>query len=188
MIESLYAPFIDWSKAGNILICSDTHFDDPDRYFIDKDWPDAEEHLARLNENMGKCDTFVHLGDVGDPEYIKQIKSKHKVLIMGNHDKGATTYKPYFDEIYKGPLFISPKILLSHEPIYLPYVLNIHGHIHNELFATNLAKNCLNINVASDVYEYRTLNLKTLIKFGYLSYVKDIHRYNIDNKVENNEN
>ena len=62
-----------------------------------------------------KGDTFVCLGDVGAPEYVKEIKARKKILILGNHDaKGA--YTKYFDEIYAGPIFIAEKILLSHEP------------------------------------------------------------------------
>jgi calcineurin-like phosphoesterase family protein len=59
-----------------------------------------------------KNDTFICLGDVGSPGYIKDIKERKKILILGNHDaKGA--YKNYFDEIYTGLVFIAEKILLK---------------------------------------------------------------------------
>ncbi|MCR5726604.1 MAG: hypothetical protein K6G24_03975, partial [Lachnospiraceae bacterium] len=35
---------------------------------------------------VAKCDTFVCLGDVGDPKYIHMIKAKRKILLLGNHD------------------------------------------------------------------------------------------------------
>lgn len=30
--------------------------------------------------------------------------------------------------MYEGPLCVSDKIILSHEPLNIPYMLNIHGH------------------------------------------------------------
>lgn len=77
--------------------------------------------------------TFVCLGDVGDASFVKQIRARKKILLLGNHDK-KKDYKRLFDEIYDGPLLIAKKILLSHEPIYgLPWCLNIHGHDHSNI-------------------------------------------------------
>ena len=33
------------------------------------------------------------LGDVGDVSYVKQLRAKYKILIMGNHDCGRTLYE-----------------------------------------------------------------------------------------------
>lgn len=94
-----------------------------------------EEQLEIINKMVFKSDTFVCLSNVGDPKYVPMIKARKKVLILGNHDaRGA--YKDRFDEIDSGPLFISDKILLSHEPVYgLLWCLNIHGHDHNGMEA-----------------------------------------------------
>ena len=91
------------------------------------------------------------------PEYIKDIKARKKILILGNHDaKGA--YKNYFDEIYTGPLFIAERILLSHEPVYgLPWCLNIHGHDHNNV--EPYKEGCKHINLAANVCGYTPINL-----------------------------
>ena len=45
-----------------------------------------EEQLSIINGIVMKNDTFICLGDVGSPEYIKDIKARKKILILGNHD------------------------------------------------------------------------------------------------------
>jgi len=85
-----------------------------------------------------------------------------------------------FDEVYEGALFISEKILLSHEPIYnLPFCVNIHGHCHNGKYV-NEAKT--HYNLASDVVDFKPINLNKLIKNGILKHIKTIHRLVIDNR------
>lgn len=89
-----------------------------------------------------------------------------------------------FDEIYKGALFISPQILLSHEPIYdLPFCVNIHGHVHNgeyEYYDFNEGKH---INLAADVANWKLFNLGKEIKNGLISNINSIHRITIDNAI-----
>ena len=129
-----------------------------------------------------KNDTFICLGDVGKPEYIKDIKTRKKILILGNHDaKGV--YANYFDEIYTGPLFIAEKILLSHEPVYgLPWCLNIHGHDHNNV--EPYKEGCKHINLAANVCGYTPINLGKIIREGVLADVPSIHRMTIDRASE----
>ena len=99
MIPTLYEPFRHWSDGGSVYILSDLHFDDEECKFMSPDWVTPEEQLSIINGIVMKNDTFICLGDVGKPEYIKDIKARKKILILGNHDaKGA--YKKYFDEIY----------------------------------------------------------------------------------------
>ena len=50
------------------------------------DWITPEEQLSVINGIVMKNDTFICLGDVGKPEYIKDIKARKKILILGNHD------------------------------------------------------------------------------------------------------
>ena len=160
---------------------SDTHFDDSDRdamgYKISE-----EEQISIIKRCVHKNDTLIHLGDVGNPEYMKQIRG-HKVLILGNHDWSATKFKPYFDEVYAGPLFIGERILLSHEPIHLGNLaFNFHGHDHNPL--CDWSYNYMNL--ASNVIEYEPQNLGKLIKDGILSHVDGIHRQTVDLAISNN--
>lgn len=182
MIPTLYEPFRHWSEGGSVFILSDLHFDDSDCKLMDPNWIPAEDQVAIINRIVGKGDTFVCLGDVGNPKYVPMIKARKKILLLGNHDaKGA--YNSLFDEIYTGPLFIAEKILLSHEPVYgLSWCLNIHGHDHNNV--EPYRDDCKHINLAANVCEYTPVNLGKLIKDGILSDIDSIHRKTIDRQIE----
>lgn len=182
MIPTLYEPFKHWSDGGSVYILSDLHFDDVDCKLMDSGWITPEEQLNIINGMVMKNDTFVCLGDVGKAEYLKSIKAKRKILILGNHDaRGA--YADYFNEIYAGPVFIAEKILLSHEPVYgLPWCLNIHGHDHN--CVESYREDCKHINLAANVCGYTPLNLGKMIKEGALSDIPSIHRVTIDNATK----
>ena len=41
---------------------------------------------------MGKHDTFILLGDVGDISCVRKLKG-YKILILGNHDTGRSNYE-----------------------------------------------------------------------------------------------
>lgn len=179
MISTLYTTFQHWSATGSVYIISDTHFEDADCKFMDKDWITPEEQISIINSIVHKTDTLIHLGDVGNPEWISKLRAGHKVLILGNHDWSAQKFKPYFDEIYTGALFIAEKILLSHEPVYgLSWCLNIHGHDHNGMEAYH--EGCKHINLAANVCSYTPINLGKIIKGGVLSDIDSIHRETID--------
>ena len=178
MISSLYEPFRHWSEGGSIYILSDLHFNDFDCGLMDPTWITPQEQISIINNMVMKNDTFICLGDVGEARYVKEIKAKKKILILGNHDsKGA--YREYFDEIYTGPIFIAEKILLSHEPVYgLQWCLNIHGHDHN--CVEPYKEGCKHINLAANVCGYTPINLGKIIKEGALSDIRSIHRMSID--------
>lgn len=90
-----------------------------------------------------------------------------------------------FDEIYDGPLFISDKILLSHEPIHLDFALNIHGHCHGgPLYDTDENGKIWGINLASNVAGYVPMSLGDIVKEGYLKEIKSIHRLTVDGAIE----
>ena len=96
MMPTLYEPFRHWSEKGSVYILSDLHFDDADCKFMSPDWITPQEQISIINEMLMKNDTFICLGDVGSPEYIKDIKARKKILILGNHD---------------GPILNNPKAL-----------------------------------------------------------------------------
>ena len=178
MINTLYEAFQHWSKKGSVYILSDLHLDDKDSLLMDPDWIPPEEQIWIINNIVTGNDTFICLGDVGSPEYARQIRASHKVLLLGNHDR-RKEYRDVFDEIYEGPLFISEKILLSHEPVYgLSWCLNIHGHDHNGM--EKYADGCNHLNLAANVCGYTPVSLGKLIKEGVLSDIDSIHRETID--------
>lgn len=234
MIKSLYDTFKPWSGIGSVYIISDTHFGDSDCKLMNRDWPDPDTAVAKINSLVKKDDTLIILGDVGDTEYVKKIRAGYKVLITGNHDKGAERYKKnahleflsasvysakkayaemkrrypdlnievkeardayrmciatdgLFDEVYTGPLVISDKIILSHEPIDLPFFTNIHGHLHGYLFRYQNSYGCTCLNVASDVCCYEPINLGAEINNGLLANTKTIHRITIDEQRSKND-
>lgn len=82
-----------------------------------------------------------------------------------------------FDEVYEGPLMISEKLILSHEPLpMMPWVFNIHGHTHSG----SIQQDKYHFNVCSDVIKYVPINLNQWMKQGYLAKIKSIHRTTID--------
>lgn len=176
MITTLYDKFKPWSAKGSIYIISDTHFEDADCKLMDANWISPQDHVNIIKQVAHRNDTLIHLGDVGNPKWMEQIKA-YKILIMGNHDQSATKFKPYFDEIYTGPLFIAKKILLSHELINGGnWWFNIHGHDHNKenKFSWN------EVNLASNVVDFSLFDLGTAIKGGMLKNTDGIHRDTID--------
>lgn len=116
-----------WLKGcDSIWVYSDTHFGDLESYklrgIIDciteeqfnmiNDKPDFtyaeflqclvkqadEEQIKRINAKAGRNSCLIILGDVGDTECVKKLRAKRKILIMGNHDKGASNYKRFINE------------------------------------------------------------------------------------------
>lgn len=175
MIKTLYKKFQHWSEKGSVYLLGDTHFEDEDCKLMDPNWVSPEEQVKLINKYVTKNDTFIHLGDVGKGiEWVKKIRG-YKVLIMGNHDKGVENYEEYFDEIYQGPLFISEKILLSHEQLLNDCYLNIHGHDHGGL--TDGLPNSLNL--AANKCNYTPYNLGKNIEKGLLKDIDGIHRQTV---------
>lgn len=178
MIKSLYPIFQRWSATGSVYIISDTHFDDSDCKLMDPNWITPQEHMEIIKQDVQKGDTLIHLGDVGNPIYLNELKC-YKVLITGNHDV-MSKVASHFDEVYIGPLFIADRILLSHEPIQglEGFAMNIHGHDHAGTFRHN------HINLAANVYKYRVFNLGASIKGGLLSQIENYHRITINQANE----
>lgn len=85
-----------------------------------------------------------------------------------------------FDEVYEGPLIIGEKLILSHEPISVPWAFNIHGHIHN----LRHKNDDYHFNVCADAIGYKPINMNQLMKSGVLSKVASIHRQTIDQAVK----
>ena len=179
MIACLYTPFKKWSEKGTVWLYSDPHFNsDNDLLIPFPNRPTAEEQIKMINSKVGRCDTLIVLGDIGDIEMMKKVRG-HKILIKGNHDAGLSNYEDVFEEVYGGPLMISDKIILSHEPLDIDWAFNIHGHTH---MLTKKRRG--HLCVCSDVINYTPINFNQFVKSGRLGEVETIHRSTIDSATE----
>ena len=210
-----------------IWLYSDPHFGETEEESGLVNKPTDAEQVQRINSKVGRKDTIIFLGDIGDPSWLKGIRG-YKVLITGNHDTGISNYKrdrfqrsfdadewqkdevylemkqeypdycvtvekfydfrrPYTkwvatmdnqlcDEVYSGPLTIGPKLILSHEPIEIDGMFNIHGHVHSLVLSTDR-----DLNICAMNTNYIPVNLNQLMKHGLTSKVDSIHRITIDN-------
>lgn len=240
MINHLYDIFRKWSytdgrNKNSIWVFSDPHFGDAESMgFRGEGFPVNDEMVKRINSKVGRKDTIIFLGDIGDVEYVKKVRG-YKVLIMGNHDKGASNYKreiksveklyampmrielPYtfdqydeseairlkvkgdfpkceyvqskfvevdnhlFDEVYEGPLMVSERLILSHEPIEgMPFLFNIHGHIHSKDYKGNET----HMNVCAEAIDCTPVNLISFMANGGLGNIKGIHRITVDDATK----
>lgn len=163
-----------WKDYQTIYIISDTHFGEDDLKRVFPNRPSDDELVKLINSKIGKKDLLIHLGDVGDLEYMKKIRG-YKILIAGNHESGLEKYKKVFDQVFSGALIIGEKLILSHEPIDVKWIFNIHGHNHSG------AKNDkYHYNVCADHINYTPVNLNQLLKTGFTSKINSIHRQTIN--------
>ena len=231
MIKGLYKPFEHWGK-NTCWIISDTHFGDPDLIYPYPDRPTAAEQVKLINSKVGKNDTLIILGDVGNIEWVQQLRG-YKVLVMGNHDAGASNYQRHifkqkfdkglfqkhealdeikrlysdcaysiidsynfldnspcweasadnklFDEVFSGPIMVSEKLILSHEPVEeLDWCMNIHGHTHDR----NIVNDKYHFNVCADVIGYIPINFNKWMKDGHLAKIQSLHRQTINEATD----
>lgn len=172
-LPGIYKIFNDAWAGQTVWIMSDPHFGDEDLRAGFPNRPTDEELVRRINAKCGRKDVLICLGDVGDIEFAKKLRG-YKVLICGNHDVGATNYEGVFDEVYTGLLMIGEKILLSHEPVDVPWAVNIHGHDHTGRRTKG------RINVCLDANGYEPINMNQLLKSGIYKDIESIHRITID--------
>lgn len=118
--------------------------------------------IKNYNSIVNEKHTVLFLGDLGKSEILKEYIPKmkgRKILILGNHDKYSKRfYEELFDEVHSGPIFISSRIAISHEPIPVePGVLNVHGHTH---FVKLNSKQ--HINICVEYTDYRPVSVKSI--------------------------
>jgi calcineurin-like phosphoesterase family protein len=83
---------------------------------------------------------------------------------------------PLFDEVYEGPVMIAEKLILSHEPVDIPWAFNIHGHCHNK----ERENDSHHLNVCADAINYQPVNMNQFMKSGALNKIETLHRATID--------
>lgn len=174
-----------WEPYSDIYLVSDTHFNDKELYVGTKqiERKDSDEYVKRINSKVGKKSILIHLGDVGDLEVMKKVRG-YKVLIMGNHDTGATKYKEVFDEVYTGPIQIGEKLILSHEPLECGWAFNIHGHVHSFTHKDDARHMCICPEVTK---QFEPINFNQLMKSGFMSKIETQHRKTINTATKRKE-
>ena len=223
-LPGIYDMFAQKWDGQTVWIYSDPHFSDMDLECGIQNRPSDDEQIRRINAKCGRKDTLIILGDVGNIDYVRRLRAAHKVLIMGNHDSGATNYKRIrntekfeledytldevkqiisekypnwkvniehgyhhwiaevdnclFDEVYEGALIVGEKLILSHEPVDISWLYNIHGHDHAGKKRPN------HMNVCSDVIGYEPINFNQFLKAGHMSKIQTIHRETIDKATD----
>ena len=91
----------------------------------------------------------------------------------------ASADNQLFDEVYEGPLMIGEKLILSHEPIDVPWAFNIHGHVHDSRHKNDKR----HLNVCADVIGYTPINMNQFMKSGAMAHIDTIHRTTIDKAI-----
>ena len=232
MIAGLYKIFDHWHQNGTVWLVSDTHFNDEELYAGTKhiNRSNSEAYVKLINSKVGKNDTLIHLGDVGNLDAMRKVRG-YKILIMGNHDAGRTNYErkiytkrfnaekydrktilaemraeypdcrisisgPFvetnyitelyfeatadnclFDEIYEGPVMVAEKLILSHEPVNIPWAFNIHGHKHDPHYQNDDH----HFNICPEGSgSFEPVNFNQFMKSGFMSRIQTIHRDTID--------
>ena len=154
-----------------IWVCADLHLQDKQiNEFCAQKFNSVEEHdkyvIDRYNSVVGKDDLVYILGDVGFrptnvlATLVRQLNGR-KILIVGNHDQlNDTEYKNMgFIEVIRHPVYYNNNIILSHIPCLEaydnPYVINVHGHLHNNALDLD---NFFNVNV--EMNDFLPINIK----------------------------
>ena len=179
-LPGVYETFNEkWKNSQSFWIISDPHFNDSELADGISGRPTGEELVKLINSCVGRKDTLICLGDVGDIECARQLRG-YKVLIMGNHDTGRTNYEGVFDEVYEGPLMIGEKLILSHEPIPgITWAINLHGHDHQ-----GKKSDKYHFNFCADIIGYKPVNFNQWLKQGHQAKVESLHRTTIDKATD----
>lgn len=114
-----------WEDCQNVYIISDLHFSDKDMsdFF---NHPSAEEKVKMINSTVSRQDCLICLGDLGDYHWIKDIRAKTKICILGNHDTGAKKYKRnFYRKVYDADLYSLDGAQEDFKKIYLSKYWNI---------------------------------------------------------------
>lgn len=184
---NLYPCFKHFKKYKEIWLYADPHFNDEQMNCSRQDYIGDDEQVKRINSKVEKKDIIIFLGDIGDVSFIKKVRG-YKILVLGNHDKSRNYYqkgrrdkKHLFDEVYSGIVTLNEKIVLSHEPIAMSYMFNIHGHDHNHVMSFN---DELHLNLCAEHIDYTPVSLTRLMKKGFFKSVPNIHKETIKKATE----
>jgi calcineurin-like phosphoesterase family protein len=131
--------------------------------WFDKDKFQKDEALLEMQKMYPGCRYTI------DEEYSFHSPFESWVITADNM---------LFDEVYEGPVMIAEKLILSHEPVDVPWAFNILGHDHAG------KKRKSHLNVCSDVIGHVPVNMNQFMKSGALAHIDTIHRDTIDKATE----
>jgi calcineurin-like phosphoesterase family protein len=157
----------------NTYIISDTHFGHKNIIkYCDRPEDHNDVMFDKWLQTISIDDTVLHLGDLAfKKNYNLNVLPGNKYLIKGNHDHYSTEwYQEMGFEIAPRRVFYKqgPRtILFTHYPednFHLDWDVNIHGHIHNNGYVTQVDKGRLFINVSVEVMDYTPTKLRDILK------------------------
>lgn len=120
--------------------------------------------------------TLYYLGDFGAIENLSIFNMLRDngikvVFLAGNHDKAEdySVIKYFVDEFYEYPIYLSKKLVVSHEPVGVwEDTINVHGHLHG----ASLAKDNY-LNASLHVADYKPITMQHVN-----SYFSKLPKYN----------
>lgn len=122
-----------------------------------------EDMIIGWSEKWTPGSTLYYLGDFGDIKYlwlfdVLRSAGMRVVFLYGNHDS-ESDYEEialHVDEIHRYPIFLSKKLVISHEPVAVyEDTINVHGHLHGSVLRD---KN--HINVSLHVVGYKPITMQ----------------------------
>jgi calcineurin-like phosphoesterase family protein len=112
--------------------------------------------IKNWNNRVKDTDTIFILGDFDwkNNNAIKHKLKGNKIFIKGNHDKNEMITDAFVNILKK-------QWLMTHNPNER-YPRILHGHVHT-LWKYKVDKTGIKINVGVDVWDYKPINLQTII-------------------------
>lgn len=131
-LPQLYNIFREkWEQYNNVWLMSDTHFNDDELAVGAKRAISDEDYVNLINSKVGKKDMIIHLGDVGNIEWVRKIRAGYKVLICGNHDAGASNYKRIIkQEIFDSEKYDKKSILAEMREKYPGWKISVDDDVY----------------------------------------------------------
>lgn len=159
-------------NTPEIWITADTHFNHqrtlelshrPFNNIDDMNWT----LIKNWNSVVKPKDIVIHLGDFGDPQFLKYLNGESIKLLKGNYETPEILEQLKQDKRFS--LLNHPKDVfkykdidfkLMHEPIYKENEKEfcLFGHIHKlQMIKTNA------LNIGTDCHNYTPINFKTVM-------------------------
>lgn len=118
--------------------------------------------VTKWAESWTPGSTLYYLGDFGNLQYlwlfdVLRSAGMRVVFVFGNHDSESDydEIAAHVDKIYKYPVYLSKKLVISHEPVAVyEDTVNVHGHLHG---ARLKDKNYLNASL--HVADYKPISI-----------------------------